>query len=62
MLDAWMELPAWARIGSALVLMLLGALVFLFVNVRTGIVLIGVGFVLLLMGGKTDSEKNGYHF
>jgi hypothetical protein len=62
MLDFWIELPAWLRLGSALLLILLGVLLFLFVSVRAGLVLFGVGCVLFLMGGKSKAEKNGYRF
>jgi hypothetical protein len=62
MLDLWMELPAWLRFGSALLLIGLGVLLLLYVSVRLGCVLMGVGCVLLLVGERSKSEKNGYRF
>jgi hypothetical protein len=62
MLDFWTELPAWLRLGSALLLIGLGALLLYFVSIRLGCVLMGVGVVLLLVGEKSKSEKNGYRF
>ena len=62
MLDWWSELPPWLRLGTALGLMVGGALVAYFVSVRAGFVMLGVGFILFLMGGPTKAEKNGYRF
>ena len=57
-----MDLPAWARLLVALGLMIVGGLVFYFVSVRLGIALFAVGFVLLMIGGKSKAEKQGYRF
>lgn len=62
MLNIWLEFPAWLRMGIALLIAVIGVLTFIFASVRAGAVLSGVGFVLLLVGGKSDSEKNGYRF
>ncbi len=62
MLNIWIELPAWLRLGIAGIVAIIGVLTFIFVSVRAGAVLSGIGFVLLLIGGKSDSEKNGYRF
>jgi hypothetical protein len=62
MLDFWMELPAWLRLGSAMLLIGLGVFFLFFVGIRRGCVLMGVGVVLLLVGEKSKAEKNGYRF
>ena len=62
MLDAWSELPAWLRILIAVGMMVAGALIAWFESVRLGFLLLGVGFVMTMIGGKSQSERNGYRF
>lgn len=62
MLDWWIDLPWWLRLGVALGLMGAGALVFWYVSIRLGILMVGVGLVLFLIGGKSQAEKKGYRF
>ena len=62
MLDWWIELPWWMRLGVALLLMAVGLLVFLYGSVKGGAALFGLGFILLVLGGKSESEKKGYRF
>ena len=62
MLDWWTDLPAWLRIVFALVVMITGGLVFWFVSVRFGAGIFGFGFILMVLGGKSESEKKGYRF
>lgn len=62
MLEAWSELPSWLRLTIAFIICGLGALLFWFVSIRAGIALGGLGFAMLMVGGKSQSEKNGYRF
>ena len=62
MFDWWSELPGWLRVTTALALMVGGVLVAYFVSIRAGFVMLGVGTVLVLIGGPSDSEKKGYRF
>ena len=62
MLEWWSELPPWLRLGVAFGLIITGGLVFWYVDIRVGIVLMGLGLVLWLVGGPTDPEKKGYRF
>ena len=62
MLDLWMDLPSWLRNGVAVLFLLAGALILYFASVRFGFALLGIGLVLLLVGEKSKSEKNGYRF
>jgi hypothetical protein len=74
MLESWSELPAWIRIGSGLVLMLIG-IVWVVAGAmgylddpgqrsisKVALVMIALGFAMFAIGGQTDSEKNGYRF
>ena len=62
MLDFWTELPAWLRVTIAGGMMVAGALIFYFVALRLGLFLLGLGFVMILIGGKSQSERYGYGF
>ena len=69
----WTDRPWWVRIGIGLAMIAWGVVVI--VNVARddnpftdhwpligGGMLAGVGFVLLMIGGKSDAEKKGYKF
>lgn len=62
MLDFWIELPWWLRLTIAGIVLTLGILICLFVNIRVGFVLTGLGIAMLLVGGRSESEKQGYRF
>lgn len=62
MLDWWTDLPAWLRITTALLVLATGAFVLWYVSVRLGAALLGLGFILVVLGGKSQSEKKGYRF
>ncbi|MGH7213182.1 MAG: hypothetical protein ACREIT_00140 [Tepidisphaeraceae bacterium] len=73
MLDWWIGLPAWLRIGLGVVVLLAGAGVLwawatgYFAVPRRhvltlGLALAGLGFGMILVGGKSDSERKGYRF
>ena len=62
MLDFWIELPWWLRLIIAGAIAAVGVLLCLFVSVRAGYVLTGLGVVMMVVGGRTPSEKNGYRF
>lgn len=73
MLELWMSLPSWLRMIFGVLLMLTGGVVvWMGVNAeiiagrRTiftcGFAMIGAGFAMVMIGGKSDSERNGYHF
>ena len=62
MLSAWSELPWWLRLIVALIMLGLGFLVFWYVSIKLGIGLMGLGAAMLMVGGRTDAEKNGYNF
>lgn len=73
MVDWWTGLPGWLRFVFGLVVMLLGGGI-LWAGLTGRIIagrracstlalaLIGLGFAMMLIGGKSDSERNGYHF
>lgn len=54
--------PWWLRLGVALIVMALGAIILFAVDVRIGIMIFGPGFVLLCFSGRSDAEKGGYNF
>ena len=64
LIEMWSELPPWLRATLALVLMAIGAGIFLLDDRRLGlpIVFFGTGLVLLCCSGPSDSEKKGYRF
>jgi hypothetical protein len=62
MLDAWMDLPAWLRIIVALIVVAIGGLLCWFISFRLGVLPLALGVAMLFFGGKSDSEKKGYHF
>lgn len=68
MLELWMDLPPWLRIVVALGLMALGvAIVWIsYTEARripfAGLGIAATGLVLVLVGGKSNAEKNGYRF
>jgi hypothetical protein len=72
-MDWWTELPAWLRMLIGLVILIAGIAIFACCMTgvfpggdnllsRSSIGLMAVGFVLVVFGGKSSSEKNGYHF
>lgn len=71
MLEWWMELPAWLRMTLGVVLMVVGGLI-LWAQIASDagnrraytwpIAMCGLGFAMVMVGGKTDSEKNNYRF
>ena len=62
MIDWWSELPWWLRYGVGLVFLSGG--VFFFLNGLLGLggICAGIGVVMLVLGGKSESEKKGYRF
>jgi hypothetical protein len=71
MLELWIGLPAWLRMLVGLGLMVLGGLIvygYVVAEPRPrrlptfGALLFGTGLVLILLGSKSDAEKNGYRF
>ncbi len=62
MLSAWSELPWWLRLTVALSMITGGFGIFWYVSIKMGIGLMGLGAAMLMVGGRTDAEKNGYHF
>jgi membrane-bound ClpP family serine protease len=62
MLDAWSDMPWWARLIIALVIMGVGVVLLMAGFFRGGSALIGLGFILFIIGGKTRGEKSGYRF
>ena len=62
MLDAWMDLPAWLRFIVSLIVTGIGVLLCLFISFRLGVLPAALGVAMLVFGGKSDSEKKGYHF
>ena len=69
----WSELPAWIRLGSGLLMMLVGGGILAAgllgylepgfrVVPRFSLVMLAVGLGLFAVGSKSDSEKNGYRF
>jgi len=79
MLGLWTDLPWWARLGMALVVMTVGIVIVvrsihsgaaptLLVDdlsryqLLVGFAITGIGFGMLAIGGRSDSEKNGYKF
>ena len=62
MLEFWTELPWWLRLLVALLILGVGVVVFLFASVRAGCVIAGAGLVMFAIGGRSQSEKNGYRF
>jgi hypothetical protein len=73
MLNWWIDLPAWLRVGLGVVLLVAGGTV-LWVWARAhsvaprrhiltlASVLAGLGCGMILVGGKSNSERNGYRF
>ena len=73
MLGWWTDLPAWLRVGLGVVVLLTGGGILWAgmtghiiehrrVCPRISLVLIGLGFAMILIGGKSDSERKGYRF
>jgi hypothetical protein len=62
MLDAWSDMPWWARLIVALFIMGVGVVLLLARFVRGGSACIGLGFILFMIGGKSRGEKSGYRF
>jgi hypothetical protein len=75
--DWWLERPAWIRVGVGLAFMAFGIWGLIGViwpspntaaalgdnrGIVGSIVWIGLGFTLCILGGKSPSERNGYHF
>ena len=60
MFDWWIELPTLFKVGVALLLIVVGVVLF-FAGTR-GWALAIVGLVLLFFSGPSDSEKKGYRF
>jgi hypothetical protein len=73
--DWWLNSVWWIRVGTGLVLLLFGVFSALWLifwqepgSISTGrgligsIFFIGLGLALMVAGGKSRSEKNGYHF
>jgi len=61
-MELWTELPWWARLIVSIGLIVGGLAAFLNGYPRSGGGMLGLGVVLLLIGGRSDSEKNGYRF
>jgi hypothetical protein len=62
MIEAWSELPAWLRLLIALIIMGIGGVVLWYASVKVGFGLIGLGFIMFMIGGKTRGEKSEYRF
>jgi len=78
MLQWWLDLPGWIRFAAGLVFLVPGAgIVYSYAMEKPavnemipkdhsgmigGFILVGIGVILLAMSGKSDSDKNGYHF
>jgi hypothetical protein len=78
MLQWFLDLPGWVRFCSGLVFLIPGAwIVYSYAMEKQdlhemipkdhsgmigGFILIGIGVILMALGGKSDSDKNGYHF
>jgi hypothetical protein len=76
MLQWWLDLPAWLRMGISLIFLIAGAAIVLYGvltpqekmlprerdEIIIGFMCVGVGLALLIAGGKSDAEKNGYKF
>lgn len=69
----WTELPSWLRVGLGLMVLLTGVGILWAgmtghiiehtrVCPRISLVLIGVGLAMILIGGKSESERKGYRF
>jgi hypothetical protein len=72
-LDWWIELPAWLRIVLGVVMLVAGGLLLwawatgYFAMPRRhvltlGSALAGLEFGMILIGGKSDGERNGHRF
>ena len=61
-MEAWSELPWWLRLLVALGLMAGGLFALYSGFWRSGSGMLGLGVILLLIGGRSDSERNGYRF
>lgn len=60
MLDWWCDLPWWLRYGFALLMLLISTILFF-----CGIFWPwgwAMGLILLLLSGRSQSEKDGYNF
>ncbi len=76
LLEWWLDQAWWIRVGCGALVALAGAVVvYLGVShslaftrysrnraIVAGVMLIGFGLVLMFLGGKSDRERNGYHF
>ncbi len=58
----WLDLPAWLRLITSLLVLVAGILIFLFANIRLGLVLTVVGCMLIIFSEKSPGEKSGYKF
>ncbi|MGC4106192.1 MAG: hypothetical protein QM753_07525 [Thermomicrobiales bacterium] len=59
-MEFWMDLPAWLRLITALIVLSVGVVIFLFISGRLGMILAALGFCMFIFGGKSSSEKSGY--
>ena len=62
MLGIWLDLPWWVRAIASFLVVGLGVYTTLYSVFWGGIVIVGIGAGMLLAGGKSQSERNGYHF
>ena len=78
MLQWWLDLPAWVRIGAGLIFLIAGGIIVYSYAMEKpepnaiipkdhsgmigGFLLVGIGVIILAISGKSDSDKNGYHF
>ncbi len=57
MFGRWLDLPAWLRLITSLLILVAGILIFLFANIRLGLVLTVVGCMLIIFSEKIAWRK-----
>ena len=62
MFDFWLGLPPWMRLIAAAIMFAIGAAICWWFDFRVGLVFVALGLGMILVGGASDSEKNGYRW